>query len=287
MTSKVLSSFAIVILFTLVTVNFAQSSPVPIQCGTIVESELTSIEPPFGKETDNYSLELSANDAITIEMIPVGTTPNIYFRLFDPSYKAIYDTGWGQGRGQAENIQDFVVPASGTYTIGLGANSLTAYTLYVGCLLRDGTKITAGSTVVSETSQTESNVTEALELPFTGYGFPGVSSIDFSAGIEIPLQLGQAQTAPIGSDVILYTIDTTAESTSTLTLSRVSGDISVGVTVTKKDTNEIIFLSGLPSGNNLSVELTFPSDGTYVFGLFRLDTAERTDTSGAVQITLE
>ncbi|MGB1286620.1 MAG: hypothetical protein ACPG7F_08815, partial [Aggregatilineales bacterium] len=64
-------------------------------------------------------------------------------------------------------------------------------------------------------------------------------------------------------------------------------DISIGVTVINKDSNEILFLGGMPSSNNLSVELTFPSAGTYAIGLFRLDTAERMDTAGAVQITLE
>ena len=78
-----------------------------------------------------------------------------------------------------------------------------------------------------------------------------------------------------------------ANSTATLNLSRVSGDISVGVTVIKRDNNEILFVGGLPSSNNLAVELTFPSDGTYVIGLFRMNTTEKADTSGAVQISIE
>ena len=91
----------------------------------------------------------------------------------------------------------------------------------------------------------------------------------------------------LGSDVELYTYVAIADETRTLTISRASGDISIGVTVINSATNEVIFLGGMPSSNNLSVELTFPADGTYAIGLFRLDTAERVETSGAVQVTLE
>lgn len=111
--------------------------------------------------------------------------------------------------------------------------------------------------------------------------------IDFSAGIEIPLTLGQPQTAPVASDVALYTYAASAGEVATLSISRVSGDISIGVTVINRDTNEIVFFGGLPSSDNLSAELTFPTGGTYAIGLFRVDTAERSGTSGAVQLQLE
>jgi len=114
-----------------------------------------------------------------------------------------------------------------------------------------------------------------------------VTARDFSAGIEIPLTVGQPQTAPVANDVALYTYDASANEVATLNISRASGDISIGVTVINKDTNEIIFLGGMPSSNNLSVELTFTADGTYAIGLFRLDTAERSGTSGAVQLVIE
>ncbi|MEL6309990.1 MAG: hypothetical protein AAFQ52_17750, partial [Chloroflexota bacterium] len=122
---------------------------------------------------------------------------------------------------------------------------------------------------------------------FSGFGFPGVLAVDFSEGIEIPLTLGQAQTVPLGGDIALYTYGASAEEIVTLSVARVSGDISIGVTVINTETNEIIFLGGMPSSNNLSVELTFTSAGTYAVGLFRLDTAERVDTSGAVSLVIE
>ena len=158
----------------------------------------------------------------------------------------------------------------------------------MGCTLADGTVIKPGD------APSVNLISPANELPlasasqpiFSGFGFPGVASVDFSSGIQIPLQLGQAQTAPIGNDVALYTYQAKTDDVHTLNISRLSGNISIGVAVIKQETNEIIFLGGLPSSNNLSVELTFPSSGTYAIGLFRLDTVERTGTSGAVQIIL-
>ena len=131
------------------------------------------------------------------------------------------------------------------------------------------------------------NSSAPVQPDFSGFGFPGVAARDFSEGIELPLTLGQPQAAPVASDVALYTYGASAGEVATLNISRASGDISIGVTVINKDTNEVIFLGGLPSSDNLSVELTFPTAGTYAIGLFRLDTGERSDTSGAVQISLE
>lgn len=129
--------------------------------------------------------------------------------------------------------------------------------------------------------------TETVGTEFDGYGFPVVGPIDFSAGIEIPLSLGDSQTAGIGADVELFIYTATAGETVALSVSRVSGDISIGVAVINRDTNEIVFLGGMPHTNSLTAEITFPADGTYAIGLFRLDTATLTGTSGAVQILLE
>ena len=147
------------------------------------------------------------------------------------------------------------------------------------------TKIDPGQGVEGEPP--DSGAVETLVTSFSGFGFPGIAPVDFSAGIELPLARSQPQTVPVASDVALYTYAASAGEVATLSLSRVSGDISIGVTVISQDTNEIVFLGGLPSSNTLSVELTFPADGTYAIGLFRLDTAERSGTSGAVQVLLE
>ncbi len=178
------------------------------------------------------------------------------------------------------------------------------FTLFVGCTLRDGTVIEPGSAVPANNDSEDtggsgnivgnmlgSAANQAANVPaapdFSGFGFPGVAPRDFSAGIELPLTAGTPQLAPIANDVALYTYVASAGETRTLSISRASGDLSIGVTVIRQDTNEILFLGGMPASNNLSVEVTFPADATYVIGLFRLDTAERSGTSGAVQVSLE
>jgi hypothetical protein len=178
----------------------------------------------------------------------------------------------------------------GYSTLSSGRGVVGVYSLYVGCTLRDGTQIPAGSNApVPEPGNNDQGVVPEPPTPVEppAFGFPGVTPRDFSAGIEIPIAKASPQTVPLASDVALYTYEASANETATLRVMRVNGDISIGISVINRETSEIIFIGGLPSSNNLSVELTFPSDGIYVFGLFRLDTVERSGTSGAVQISIE
>lgn len=293
-----------------------------LQCGDILESEL------FPSQSDDlifdeYVLDVSGGTTIDLAVVPLGQNFNVGFVVQDAAGTDLEFHNL-MIEGIAEELQDFVLGGSnqiiqiyGTKPSSVGeerwihdrsvffanvyayaGHFLGAYQVSLGCTLRDGTVIEPGvvleSITVTESSDSPTGVSGTLEQTqpvkpeFSGFGFPGFDAVDFSAGIEIPIQLGQPQTAPIGGDIVaLYTYDATADSTATLSLSRVSGDIAVGVSVIQRDTNEIVFVGGMPSSNNLSVELMFPSDGTYVIGLFRMDTAEKMDTSGAVQVMIE
>ena len=53
--------------------------------------------------------------------------------------------------------------------------------------------------------------TNSAQVPFTGFGFPRLDSVDFSEGVELPLTLSQPQVAPVAGDLVaLYTYDATA-----------------------------------------------------------------------------
>lgn len=186
-----------------------------------------------------------------------------------------------------DNIQaSTTVVESGSYTVlAQGYGSFGGrYSLFIRCELANGTVVEPGDVPPIAISPIgESTVSN----DFSGFGFPGIPSRDFSTGIEIPLTAGQTQIAPIGSDVALYSYNASDGEVATLNVSRASGNISIGIAVIHRDSNEIIFLGGLPSSDNLSVQLIFPSNGTYAIGLFRLDTTERSGTSGAVQITIQ
>ncbi|GAB1420839.1 hypothetical protein MASR2M15_09630 [Anaerolineales bacterium] len=259
-------------------------------CGSIIDNEFSSYA-----EIHRYYIQLAAGDRVKLLaettggsysdlVVDVGIeAPNGYV------INGLVDFESRSGINSSENTDS--LPMSGIYILNVigFTRSGGPYTLYVGCILANGTVINPGDAPpVDLASPAEVLPSESASQPvFSGFGFPGVASIDFSSGIEIPLQTGQSQTVPVGSDIALYTYEANADEMRTLNISRLSGNISLGVSVINRDTNEIIFFGGLPSSDNLSVELTFPSSGTYAIGLFRVDTSERSGTSGAVQITLE
>lgn len=266
----------------------------PVACGNIIEGEFLQ-----DAQRQDYAIDLSGGDSIRVSIIPLGPTLETTIQFRGPTGQEVDRSHVARAVDLMPSIEPPVLAASGTYTIMVGNSQIESdgdlstqpwdlggvgiYTLYIGCTLRDGTVIEPGDVV--EVPATE---TAPVVPTCTGSCFVGLPLVDLSDGIEIPIQLSQPQTATIGGDlVVLYTYDATADSTATLSLSRVGGDISVGVSVIQRDTNAIVFVGGMPSSNNLSVELTFPSDGTYVIGLFRMDTAEKVDTSGAVQVMIE
>jgi|GEM_PF-5634655 len=273
-------SILVIVLIVLVAVNFsilqAQTLPTPVQCGAVITGE-TNVNTPIsqGWYYQEYSVELGSGDALTVTIAPIGQTTRTDIYVYDPASTRIANSTTSSA-GQPTAVRELVVGATGQYTIRAWTDSVGAYSLTIDCILSNGTEInsTGNSNTTQNTNETE----------FTGFGFPGVGAVDFSAGVELPLTLGTPQTAPVGGDIVaLYTIDAAAGQVSTLTLSRVSGELSIGVAVINSSTNDIIFFGGMPSSDNLSVELTFPEAGSYAIGLFALDT----DTSGAVQITLE
>lgn len=299
------SSVLIIILFVMVSSVSAQGA-ISVECGTILDDEFTEI-----KEQNLYTIDLEAGTQLNVTGVPLGDTLTFVSAVYAPddsniAYSNSFNSiAWTEREEDKEITSPTgIVSANGTYTIvvangdlylpdmtfyGNRKGGVGTYTIYIGCTLRNGTVIEPGDTASPEESQPintdQSFITSSPS--FSGYGFPGLPSRDFSKGIEIPLVLNQPQTAPIGGDVIaVYTYEASSGETETLSISRISGDISIGVAVINKADNEIIFIGGLSASNNLSVDLAFPVNGTYGIGLFRLDTTNHLDTSGAVQIKL-
>ena len=268
----------------------SQSPAIPVHCGDIAQAEFTSPE-----SFVTFSLNMSAGDSFSFQTERYGDYLRFNIVLNQSQGTAIFappGNAIETARGQLFKFSNSTLPdiemstgilgESGEYTIRLrNGESNGAFRLKIRCVLADGTVINPGDIPPDDASPT-------TPAPvFTGNGFPGVAPVDFSAGIELPLTKGQPTVGAVANDISLYTYNAVAGEVATLSISRASGDISIGVTVINKDTNEIIFLGGMPSSDKLSVELTFPAAGMYSIGLFRLDTAERAGTSGAVQITLE
>lgn len=276
-------AISILFLFICLTISGTSAQNLLLQCGSIVEAEISISEVEVGH---NYNIQLAAGERVTITADPLGDNILGGLFLYSPDNSQATRHYWVN----TPTIDNFAVPATGTYTVNfqLIDKRAGAYVLSIACLLRDGTNIAPGEVPV-QVSPVESPPTDPTpEVNLDIFGFPGVSAVDFSAGIPIPLSPNQPMIAPLASNlVILYTYETTANSVATLSLGRLSGDISIGIGVIHQDTNEIVFLSGMPSSNNLLVELNFPSEGTYAIGLFQLPTKERPETSGSVRITIQ
>lgn len=267
-------SFNVLLIFAVLHPVESQSNAV---CGDILEGEISVQEADTGHV---YNFEANAGDEINVTASPIGQTPDIEMYIYDPGGSSL--GRYSGDAGDVVAISNFVMPATGRYQLQIRDDNRRpmAYVIAIGCILRSGTTIEPGDTIEPSLTPTQAS----LSTTASGFLFPELPQ----NGIELPLVSGQAQTIPVGSDILLYTYDVAnTDQSATLSISRVSGDISLGITVMNRDTSEILFLGGMPSSNNLSVELTFPTSGTYAIGFFRLDTAERSGTSGAVQLVIE
>jgi hypothetical protein len=259
-----------------------------IQCGSIIESQFQQLE-----ELHLYFLALSQNDRLAVTVEETGSYSDVHFflYLYDPNGRELVDAS---DRDLAV-IETEALSVSGIYEIKIingRASVISAssgnYSLYIGCT-RNGVTIQPGD-VQSDTAGASfvGNTTS----PDFSYGFPGVMSVDFSDAIEIPISGGQSQTGAFGSsgqDVFAYIYEVRANSSTTLSVSRVSGDIAIGVAVINQANNNVLYLGGMLSSDNLSVDLEFSSAGIYVIGVFRLDIAHtgQTGTSGAVEVRVD
>jgi hypothetical protein len=242
----------------------ANAQGTDVNCGDEIRAEISVDERRTGH---SYRIPGMPGDRLRIRVTPATSAFAAVSTVDDPAGTRMILRRGGEGEVVEYEVE---LPATGEYRIlvnGSRARYIGEYYLEIDCILAN------------------SPSPNPPPPPSTdGFLFPNLPE----DGIELSFVQGQAQTIPVGNDIVLgmYAVANTDQS-ATLSISRISGDISLGVTVVNRDTGEIIFLSGMPSSNHLSVELTFPTGGNYAIGLFRLDTAERNGTSGTVQILIE
>ncbi len=265
-----------------------QVGVVSIECGTIIDAELTTTSTTnrhSGPDsTDYYSISLGPGDRITVTVTPISPTQNIYFRLYDPANQTIYDTNWGAGSGQAEIMEDFLVGATGTYEIGIGANRIGAYTLSVGCVYRDGTLIVPGD--IDSTTNSEANANgsgglgelvggegDTAPVDFSGFGIPSLAPVDFSQGVKIPLTSGVASPGSITegfTGIFGYEFQGNEGQQFSLQFTRTAGNLNLGLAVITAS-NEVAFQASLINSNVLITQFNLPATDTYTIGVYRID----------------
>jgi hypothetical protein len=262
----------------------------PIECGQILEAENNPSE-----RFQDYQIMVPAGTILNGRVEPVGSTFNVVIWFADAG-GSIFGGSNDKLAGLAEEFIDLSLGSSnpilrvrGTrpdrdYWSGncfsCNENYYGAYTIYLGCTLRDGTRIEPGQAASevqpppnAEASNSNASISITSTPSFTGYGFRGLPSVDFSSAFILPYTVGTlfpGQIPATGPGVIGFTLNATANDILDLKFDRTSGNLNLGVVVLFGQ-DQVLFYGGLIASNTLSTTLTLPSDGQYTIGVFRVD----------------
>lgn len=271
-----------------------------LQCGDIVEGEVIESEQTFlqdydGKRYgDKYVLNISAGTKVNLTITPLGNTFNVGFAFFDSSNKVVLAIN-KTAEGEAESINDFPLGSSKQVLVVVGlipgrntdkqddygwlrisrsggqGQYFGAYEIRIGCTLRDGTVVEPGEAVANTTNTNSSNTTTTTA--FTGIGFPGLPPVDFSAVAKIPMIAGTplvGVVTPAGGEILGFVFDGKAGTPAELTVTRLSGNLNLGVVVLSED-NKVVYQASLVTSSVMTTTFSVPADGKYTVGLFRVD----------------
>lgn len=175
-------------------------SPIPIECGAIVEAELTP-DTPF----QEYRLQVQAGTILNLSVEPIGSTFNVFLFFLDSGGSQFAVLNEAAAGGSEEFLEYQIsssnpvlhvigVDPSATWdNVSVGSSYLGkhfgAYTIYLGCTLRDGTVIEPGQQAPEPTPVIPTlPATQSPDDP-NFRGFPGIPPVSFLDGIAIPLNI--------------------------------------------------------------------------------------------------
>lgn len=252
----------------------AQSNATPIECGQIVEAE-TNPNDPVG----NFEIQAPAGTTLNGRVEPLGSTLNVSLWFTDVG-GSVFAQFNENAAGVNEQFSEFTVASSNPILLvgGVRPDStgqwfssqvghFGAFTIYLGCTLRDGTVINPGDTNVAD-SGTGSSVT-----PFSGTGFPGLAPIDFADAVVLPFNAAvpnPGSITPGFSSVFGYSLTSSAGDVMQLDFTRTSGNLNLGLVVMSPD-NRVVFQASLVTADTLSTRFTLPVAGEYTIGVSRID----------------
>lgn len=257
---------------------FAQVSGITLQCGDIIDSETTTSEP-----IQNWVLDIDAGTVIDLYVQPLGDSFNVAFALSDSGGSSLEGINLNSA-GLAEQLVGYRIgssnpiirvggqPLGQTYFDSLDLREYRgAYTISLGCTLRDGTVINPGD-IPQEAQPTQASGENPVTTNFSGYGFPGLQPVDFTNAFLTNFNLGQiseGRIPPSGDSVLGYTFNANANDRFELTFTK-SGNLNLGLVVLSAE-NQVVFQASLVTSETMSTRLTLPTAGQYTIGVFRID----------------
>jgi hypothetical protein len=278
--------------FALAHVVYAQPTGTPVSCGDVVEAETTPDDP-----IQNFILQVRAGTVLNGRVEPIGSTFNPFIVFLDSGNSQFAQFN-EQAAGLAEEVIDFAVSSSnpilqvagvipqqgpgyfaGQYDRGTYGNYFGAYTIYLGCTLRDGTIIQPGqntSAVADDGTDTEAaaefaEATVALAAP--AFGFAGLAPVDFANVARLPIPAGvpmSGAVTPNGGEILGYTLSGNEGETVSLSFTRLSGNLNLGLVVLSEN-NDLVFQASLVNTDAMTAQFKLPATGNYIAGVFRID----------------
>lgn len=252
-----------------------------VECGDIIEGEFSQ-----DFELVDYLIDLEPGQQITIQATPVGEALEFAIVLLGPTNLGITLSNRGYNSPDPAIVSG-VLSARGRYVIRLSNAGLwedgriwTArggvgvYNMFIRCILRDGTVIEPGDSLLDDEPTTDDSIADVQAAPeFSGFGFPGLNPVDFTTGVTVPLQAdipNSGSVSPGFDGIFGYSFTGSAGETVTLEFIRQSGNLNLGLVVLSAD-NQVAFQASLMNSNSLTTEFMLPTDSEYTIGVFRID----------------
>jgi hypothetical protein len=251
-----------------------QQIPTPVECGEILESELTADDiADSNTPTHTYTMRLNAGDTVTVRGERIGDFLTFIVKIYGIQGNSLTaDTSSG-GTAQIEAK----VPATGQYQFyvyGYRSTDVGAYQVFFGCVFRDGTVIAPGDSPIVKSDSGGGDTGATVITPDPNiYGFPGLAPVDFTNGVTIPLTANAPNIGSISTGfegIFGYSFSAEAGQAMSLDFARTAGNLNLGIVLLSAD-NQVAFQASLVTSTTLSTELVIPVGGEYTLGVFRID----------------
>lgn len=241
-------------------------------CGSTLTTEFTNIA-----ELHTYTIEMGPEDkSFMVTVQPFGDYLKTILVVKDPSEKVIAQT-----RISTSPVGEAIISSTGQYKVivanrdfdtfgnfpGYTIGGLGIYTVFVSCVTMDGRIINPADNLATIPTPQATASDSGSTLIFD------TSSVDLANAIKIPLINATPMVGAIGPDgsqIYGFTLDANAGDIFDITVTRISGNLNLGVVVLSSD-NKVVFYGGLITSESLSTRLTLPSAGQYTIGIFRVD----------------
>jgi len=269
-----------------------------VKCGQIIEREFTA-----NAQEHIYLLPMAPRESFEVSVKPFGDYLKTVLIFYGPSGIMMGYTddensplAWADVKADP-SLASGTLSATGKYRIRVTNTAVSSdrlvsdktsafggiglYTLSIGCTNSDGGKIPPSAnplptaTLAPVATQTPHSALLENSSTFTGTGFPGLPSVDFTNALTLPLPLGDSVIGvmPLDEQILGFTFDAEAGDTLDLTYTRSSGNMNLGLVVLSEN-NEVFFQASLVTSESLSTRFTLPKAGQYTIGIFRISLVE-------------